>query len=88
MRSYGLEYAQTLGAAYEFADRLEDYIDHHEHIPQALIAVGIARWSKDICDQDIADFLRGVIEKIECQRETDSRFDDPNIVELHEPFPF
>ena len=88
MRSYGLEYAQTLSAAYEFADRLENYIDHHEHIPQALIAVGIARWSKDVSDQDIADFLRGVIEEIENQRAIGNQFCDPRVVELYEPLPF
>ncbi len=88
MRSYGLEFAQTLSAAYEFADRLEDYIDHHEHIPQALIAVGVARWSKNVSDQDIADFLRGVIDEIECQRGINNRLGDPNIVEMYEGLRF
>lgn len=88
MRSYGLEFAQILSAAYEFADRLEDYIDHYEHIPQALIAVGVARWSKDISDQDIVDFLRGVIDEIECQRGINNRFDDSGIVDLYESLPF
>jgi len=88
MRSYGLEFAQTLGAAYEFADRLEDYVDHHEHIPQALIGVGVARWSKNVSDQDIADFLRGVIEEIERQRGRNNRLGDPNIVEMYEGLRF
>ena len=74
MRSYGLEYAQTLGTAYEFADRLEEFVDHDEHIPHALIAVGIGCWEKYVVGKDVVDFLKEQIEEIECQREANSRF--------------